>query len=83
MGGLVGAVRAELQDQPSSPSPPEPSKEDLATGRGLFIAIYAREQRDFSDDLVLKDVGYHAVYFAEDPNEPGTYSETHDSEHWL
>lgn len=80
MGGLVGAQR---EAQHPTSTPPELSKQDLATGRALFIAVYAREVPGIDGELILKDAGYHAVFFAEDPNEPGPPQETYEYEHWL
>ncbi|GMK57508.1 hypothetical protein CspeluHIS016_0403420 [Cutaneotrichosporon spelunceum] len=63
---------------------------DPATGRGLFIAIYAREQPDCDGNPVLKDVGFDAVYFVENPDGNDNLSDTddictevRDREHWL
>lgn len=74
----------ELAKDPSK-SLPKLSEEELRNpiGHGLFIAVYAREQPGLDGKPVLKDVGYSALYFADDPDEPGNCIETTDFEHWL
>ncbi|BEJ17553.1 hypothetical protein CspHIS471_0609540 [Cutaneotrichosporon sp. HIS471] len=87
-GGLK-AVQQEIGENCA-----EQFESDAATGRGLFIAIYARELPDFDGSPVLKDVGFDAVYFAtnpddtdgdrtEGPQDRDVCTEMHDREHWL
>ncbi|BEI96230.1 hypothetical protein CcaverHIS631_0111790 [Cutaneotrichosporon cavernicola] len=64
-GGLK-AVQQEIGEKDT-----EQLESDPATGRGLFIAIYARELPDFDGNPVLKDVGFDAVYFAPNPDDTG------------
>lgn len=77
----LGGLKAEQERREEQD--PEQLEKDPATGRGLFIAIYARERPDFDGNPVLKDVGYDALYFAADPEAPGVCTELHDREHWL
>lgn len=88
LGGQAGAMRAVREEELSKDakkSLPELSDEDLSSpvGRSLFIAVYAREQPGLDGSPILKDVGYDALYFVDDPNEAGSCIEITDREHWL
>ncbi|KLT43123.1 hypothetical protein CC85DRAFT_68234, partial [Cutaneotrichosporon oleaginosum] len=78
---LVGGLKTEqerLQERD-----PNVLEDDPATGRALFIAVYTREQPNIDNEPELKDVGYDAMLFLEDPDEPGNFIAVSDREHWL